>query len=113
MGPVDESLVQKFSELWPHLNERQGRLVVGAEAKALGRGGVTAAARAAGISRPTVQRAMVELSEPPEAIAPARSRSTERSWPEDPSGVVSGINHDPRPRAAAVPPNWPLGRPRR
>ena len=46
----------------------------GAEAKALGRGGVTAAARAAGISRPTVQRAMVELSEPPEGIAPARSR---------------------------------------
>ncbi len=74
MGPVDELLVQKFSELWPHLNERQRRLVVGAEAKALGRGGVTAAARAAGISRPTVQRAIVELSEPPESIAPARSR---------------------------------------
>ena len=51
---MDELLVQKFSELWPHLNERQRRLVVGAEAKALGRGGVTAAARAAGISRPTV-----------------------------------------------------------
>ena len=40
MAPVDELLAQKFSELWPHLNERQRRLVVGAEAKALGRGGV-------------------------------------------------------------------------
>lgn len=72
MGPVDELLAQKFSELWP-LNERPRRLVLGAEAKALGRGGITAAARAAGISPPTVERTMAELSEPPEAIVPARS----------------------------------------
>ena len=74
MAFSDESLAQKFTDLWPHLNERQRRLVVGAEAKALGRGGVTAAARAAGISRPTVQRAMAELAEPPEGMGPARSR---------------------------------------
>ena len=70
----DDVLAQKFVDLWPHLNERQRRLVVGAEAKALGRGGVTAAARAAGVSRPTVQRALAELAEPPEPMATARSR---------------------------------------
>jgi hypothetical protein len=72
--PDEAVIAQKFADLWPHLNERQRRLVVGAEAKAMGRGGVTMAARAAGISRPTVQKALVELAESPEAIAPARSR---------------------------------------
>ena len=74
MASNDETLAQKFAELWPHLNERQRRLVVGAEAKALGWGGVTAAARAAGMSRPTVRKAVVELAEPPVAMASARSR---------------------------------------
>jgi len=74
VAPNDETLAEKFAALWPHLNERQRRLVVGAEAKALGRGGVTAAARAAGISRPTVRKAVVELAEAPVAMASARSR---------------------------------------
>lgn len=72
---VDEAvLAQKFADLWPHLNERQRRLVVGAEAKALGRGGVSAAARAAGLSRPTVLKAVTELAEAPQPMAPQRSR---------------------------------------
>ncbi len=74
VAPNDETLAQKFADLWPHLNERQRRLVVGAEAKPLGRGGVTAAARAAGVSRPTVQKALAELAGPPESMTPARSR---------------------------------------
>jgi len=72
--PDEAILAQKFADLWPHLNERQRRLVVGAEAKALGRGGVSAAARAAGVSRPTVQKALAELAEPPESMTPQRSR---------------------------------------
>jgi hypothetical protein len=71
---TEDSLAQKFADLWPHLNERQRRLVVGAEAKSLGRGGVTMAARAAGVSRPTVQKALAELAQPPEAMVPQRSR---------------------------------------
>lgn len=74
MALDEESLSQKFADLWPHLNERQRRLVVGAEVKSLGRGGVSATARAAGVSRPTVQKAIAELSEPPESMAPQRSR---------------------------------------
>ena len=74
MASNEEVLAQKFADLWPHLNERQRRLVVGAEAKALGRGGVTAVARAAGVSCPTVQKALVELAEPPETLTVQRSR---------------------------------------
>ena len=50
----------------PHLNERQRRLWVGAEARVLGRGGVSLVSRATGISRPTVYKALTELEDPPE-----------------------------------------------
>ena len=95
MALDEEVLRRKFSALWPHLNELQRRLVVGAEAKALGRGGVTAAARAAGISRPTVQKALAELAEPPAAmVAPQRSRRAgggrKRAVDRDP-GLVQAL----------------------
>ena len=54
MAP-EESLARKFGSVWPHLNERQRRLVAAAEARELGRGGIAAVCRAAGISRPTVE----------------------------------------------------------
>jgi hypothetical protein len=64
-----------FTDLGSHLNERQRRLVAGAEARALGRGGATVVARAAKLSRPTVRKAVTELAEPPiVAMAPQRSR---------------------------------------
>src|SRR5680860_976405 len=56
----DEVLVAKFAVLLPQLDERQRRLLLGAEAIALGRGGVTAVAAAAGVSRPTVTRGVAE-----------------------------------------------------
>ncbi|MGH7761688.1 MAG: ISAzo13-like element transposase-related protein, partial [Candidatus Dormibacteraceae bacterium] len=49
----------------PHLNERQKRLWVGSEAHSLGRGGVSLVARATGVSRPTIYKALGELEEPP------------------------------------------------
>jgi hypothetical protein len=50
--PVDaeESLAAKFAALFPHLDERQRRLVMGAQARALGQGGTRFVARAAGVS---------------------------------------------------------------
>ncbi len=38
----EESLTRKFGSLWPHLDERQRRLVAAAEARELGRGGIAA-----------------------------------------------------------------------
>jgi hypothetical protein len=52
----EQALSTKLAVLWPHLDERQWRLLLGAEARAWGRGGVAAVARAAGVSRSTVAR---------------------------------------------------------
>ncbi len=60
----DSVLAEKFATILPHLNERQRRLLVAAEARALGRGGITWVARASGISRPTIQTAVRELAQP-------------------------------------------------
>jgi transposase len=59
---AEEVLSGKLAELWPHLDERQWRLLLGAEARALGRGGPAAVARAAGVSRSTVDKGVVELA---------------------------------------------------
>lgn len=69
----DDVLVRKLSAVLPHLDDRQRRLLLGAEAEALGRGGVTAVARAAGVSRPTVRKGMSELSGP-DAVPARRVR---------------------------------------
>ena len=49
----EEALAAKFAALLPHLDERQRRLVMGAEARALGHGGIKTVARAAGTSAVT------------------------------------------------------------
>src|SRR5712671_5902625 len=71
--PSEESLARKLGSLWPHLNERQRRLVAAAEARELGRGGIAAVCRAAGISRPTVELGLHELDEA-RIGPPSRSR---------------------------------------
>ena len=68
----DTVLAEKFAAILPHLNERQRRLLVAAEARALGRGGILRVARASGISRPTIQSALRELAQP--ALTPNRVR---------------------------------------
>jgi hypothetical protein len=55
----------RFAAIAPHLNERQRRLWVGAEARALGHGGVSLVARATGLSRPTIYKALEEIDAPP------------------------------------------------
>ena len=62
---MEASVATRFAAISPHLNERQRRLWVGSEARALGRGGVSLVARATGISRPTVHKALEELEAPP------------------------------------------------
>ena len=57
----EASVAARFAAIAPHLNERQRRLWVGAEARVLGHGGVTLVARATGVSRPTVYKALEEL----------------------------------------------------
>ena len=74
VSEVEVVLAEKFAALLPHLNERQRRLAVAAEARALGRGGVSIVARASGLSRPTVYKAMAELDAPP--LGPQQVRAS-------------------------------------
>jgi len=52
---------EKFRALAGELNERQRRLWAASEARAAGRGGIAATARATGISVPTIRRGIGEL----------------------------------------------------
>ena len=54
-------LAAKFEVLLPQLDERQRRLLLGAEADALGRGGIARVMAASGMSRPTVTRGLAEV----------------------------------------------------
>ena len=45
---AQEELAAEFAALFPHLDERQRRLAMGARARSLGHGGITVVARAAG-----------------------------------------------------------------
>jgi Rhodopirellula transposase DDE domain len=72
--PVDaeESLAAKFGAVFPHLDERQRRLVMGAEARVLGHGGIKVVARAADVSAVTVSRGVAELEGGGEPLGRAR-----------------------------------------
>jgi hypothetical protein len=59
---ADNDLTEKVTALLPYLNERQRRLFLAVEARALGRGGVARVARASGVSRPTIQQGLRELT---------------------------------------------------
>jgi transposase len=56
-----EELSEFFSTVMPHLNEVQRRVVAGSMARALGHGGKSAVAAAAGLSRNTVIKAQAEV----------------------------------------------------
>jgi transposase len=62
----------KITSLLPHLNERQRRLVLAAEARALGHGGITYISSVSGVSRVTITRAIAELDEAPTPTEYAR-----------------------------------------
>ena len=69
---VQESLAAKFEALFPHLDERQRRLAAGAEARALGHGGIRVVARAAGMREGTVARGVAELEAGEEPLGRVR-----------------------------------------
>ena len=67
MEVSEEALVEFFSFVAVHLDEKQRRLQAGAMARMLGRGGVTTVARVSGMSRNTVmdgQRAVLAGEQP-------------------------------------------------
>src|SRR5512142_1237504 len=67
-----EMLAAKFETIFPHLDERQRRLLMGAEARALGHGGIRLVARAAGVREATVSLGVDELDSGAEPLGRAR-----------------------------------------
>jgi hypothetical protein len=55
------SLRAKFDAVLPHLDERQQRLVMAADARSLGHGGIAAVASATGASRSRISQGVAEL----------------------------------------------------
>jgi DDE family transposase len=75
MGGDEEAervLAAKFAAIFPHLDERQRRLLMGAEARALGHGGIRLVARAAGAREATVSAGVYELEAGGEPLGRAR-----------------------------------------
>jgi len=58
---TNRQFTTKLKTVLPHLNEKQRRLFLAAEAKALGRGGISRVARATGVSRVTIYKALKEI----------------------------------------------------
>jgi hypothetical protein len=67
-----ERLAAKFGAVFPHLDERQRRLLLGAEARALGHGGIRLVAAAAGVREATVSLGAWELESGEEPLGRAR-----------------------------------------
>ena len=95
MGVMDvtaESLAAMFGEIFPHLDERQRRLVMGAQARALGHGGGRFVARAAGVRESTVSLGVGELKAGAEPLGRARrpGGGAKRARDKDP-GLVPAL----------------------
>src|SRR5690242_20840524 len=72
MVVTKEMLAAKLETIFPHLDERQRRLLMGAEARALGHGGIRLVARAAGVREATVSLGVDELEAGAEPLGRAR-----------------------------------------
>jgi hypothetical protein len=89
----EAALGQMFTVLSPHLNERQRRLLAGAQARALGRGGVAAVARATGMSRSTVSTGAGEVSSGPELTERVRRPGAGRPRLQDKDpGLIGALD---------------------
>ena len=69
---TETGLTAKFESIFPHLDERQRRLLAGAEARTLGHGGIRVVARAAGMREGTVSHGVTELEAGEDPLGRAR-----------------------------------------
>jgi hypothetical protein len=62
---ISQQIAERFRLLAPALDERTRRLVAAADARVLGRGGITLVAQATGVSRRAIARGIAELDQSP------------------------------------------------
>jgi transposase len=60
---TDQKIAEKLAIVLPHLNEKQRRLLIAAEARTLGWGGISQVAKATGVSRVTIHKALTEIAD--------------------------------------------------
>jgi transposase len=58
---AEQQIAEKLAIVMPHLNEKQRRVLMAAEAKMLGWGGISKVAKATGVSRVTIHKALSEV----------------------------------------------------
>ncbi|MFE2917374.1 ISAzo13 family transposase [Kitasatospora indigofera] len=88
-----DQLALRFEVLFPHLDERQRRLLMAAEARLLGHGGIRAVAQAAGVSETTVRKGVDELESGAEPLGRVRRPG---------GGRKKAVELDPGLRAALL-----------
>lgn len=71
---MEADVRRRWSDVVQALDERQRRLWVAAEARAIGRGGVSLVSRATGVSRPTIRAGMTELERGESVLPDGRVR---------------------------------------
>ena len=76
-----ELLAAKFESVFPHLGELQRRLLMGAEARVLGHGGIRVVARVAGVREATVSLGAAEVEAGAEPLGRVQKRG---QWPQAP-----------------------------
>lgn len=72
MDKEQQMIAEKLSIVLPHLNEKQRRVLLAAEARTLGWGGISKVAKASGVSRVTIHKALTEIES--KTITPERIR---------------------------------------
>ncbi len=78
MLPTDDKLKEKLSVLLPSLNEKQKRLLVGAEAIAFGYGGIKFLSDITGMSTNTITKGIREIGSGDEDVSRIRSKGSGR-----------------------------------
>ena len=120
MAEIGGVLAVVFAEIFPHLDERQRRLLMGAAARAQGRGGIRVVAGAAGVREATVSLGAAELASGEAPLGRARrpGGGRKRAAEKDPglvpallalvepeSGVIRSRRCGGRP---SRPGSWPM-----
>src|SRR4029453_4609789 len=98
---VGESVARRYAVLRPHLDERQRRLMLAAEAAELGRGGITVVAAATGGHPDTVAKGVRELDGAAEPSGRVRAPGGGRKpATENDPGLAPALRAlvDPEPR---------------
>jgi len=87
----ENTLKDKFATILPLLDERQQRLVMAAEARSMGYGGVSKVAAATGVARSTIHRGLEDLQHPVEPDGVRAEGGGRRRSRLDDSKVVKAV----------------------